>query len=213
MPIYRVKERGASGLARVTVSPDKIKVKFEDASSDYLILPEDAPEGIKTGTFFVTLSSDESKIYSVRPPKGSYWAKFKNFSHKKDELPIYREVAADVKRKKTGETYPVPAHLEFTALFKVTKGDFSWMELPYFMWYAFKAYANSGETAISGRGSQKVEEFLVACGFDFMKDSIPYSENVLPALEKLIVEKDQDVMITVNEYGYIDTLFAAPSDK
>jgi len=170
------------------------------------------PPKVLDGKFFVELSSDESKIRACRPPKGSYWAKFSHFSHQKDKPPNVKEVPADVKRKRTGETYPVPAHLEFTAVFKIIKGDFVWMELPYSMWYAFKVYGSSGECAISGRGSQKVEEFLVAVGFDFMKDSIPYSENILPSLEQMIQEKDGGVMITINEYGYIDTLFAAPKE-
>ena len=212
MPIYRTREYGPSGFASVKVERDKVLVEFAETHQTYSIFKEDAPENIITEKYFVTLNQDGTKITGMRPPKGTYFAHFANFTHKKDEPPTFKDVPADIKRKKDNTTYAVPAHLEFTAIFDIDKGKFGGFQVPYSMWYCFKPYGTTGESAISGRGRGKVEEFLLAVGFDFMADSIPYSENVLPELEQAIRERKGQVVLVLNEYGYVDSIAEAPLD-
>ena len=204
---------GPRGLAKVTVTDEKIKVQFEETRDTFEVFREDAPEyKITDGKYIVSMDSDCMKIMNIIPPKGTYFGRFSHFWHKQDELPIYRSVAAKTGRKKDGGSFFVPSHLEFTAVFSITSKDYEGFEVPYIMWYCFEpGKIDPFESDIVGKGRQKVEDFLMAAGFDVLTDSIPYSENVLPELEKMVLSKKAEVAITINLGGWVDDITSAPS--
>ena len=211
MGLRSVKRYGPSGLARVTVGKEKVTVAFKDGDT-YEIFREDAPDEIKAGEYIVSINADKTKIMGVQPPKGTYFAKFVGFSHKQDEAPIYREVAArEGTNSKTGDKFYIKRHLEFTAIFEVTKKDFAGLQIPFNMWYCFEPDDQyPGESLLIGSGRGKVEDFLSALGFDFLNDSIPYSDNVLPQLQETLLSKDTELVLTVNDKGYIDEVVTSP---
>jgi len=213
IPIKKSMKMGKSGFADVSVRRDDIEVRFDDGQR-YTIPLENAPEWIKSAQQFVTLSEDNLKIFSVRLPKGTYFAKFTEFLHKKDEPPIYRTVP--YKPKTAYTQWDTPAHLEFSAKFEVynSKGaKYDGYEAIYNMWYVFADYDGTGSTTcMMGRGIKKVEGFLNAVGLDLMKDNIPFSDNVLPALQDMVREKGKGVVLTVGDNGWVTDVLDAPGE-
>jgi hypothetical protein len=63
---------------------------------------------------------------------------------------------------------------------------------------------------IKGTGSQKLEEFLLVAGLDFASDEIPFSENVLPYLEKLLLSRGKKLVVSLSPEGWVDTIVEAP---
>lgn len=213
MSIRSMNRKGPGGLATVTIDKRKgsATVQFDDDRHAYEILLEDAPIGLLKGRYFINLDADAVKIVGMRPPRGAYMAKFEKFAHKEDEAPTFKQVAMRTGTKKDGTQFVIKPHLEFTAVFKVVGGDFDGFEVPYSMWYCFEPYAEDPkEAALIGSGRGKVESFLGAVGFDFLEDSIAYSDNVLPKLQDEIIKKDREVVLTINQYGYVDDVTMAP---
>jgi len=213
MSITSRNRKGPGGLATVKIDKRKgvATVQYENTHHAYEIMLEDAPDNLLTGKYFVNLDPDAVRIVSVRPPRGAYMAKFTNFAHKKDEPPTFRQVAMRTGQKKDGSTFVIKPHLEFTAVFEVASGDFKGFEIPHSMWYCFEPFeTDPNEAQLVGQGRGKVEAFLQAVGYDFLEDSIPYSDNVLPAMEKTILEKDKEVVLSLNQYGYVQDLTEAP---
>lgn len=211
IPVRKTKQYGKSGKASVSARKDNIQVSFEDGVV-FHVAKEDAPDYLQSGEYFVTMDIDNVAIRSVRLPRGSYFAKFSKFTHKEGDPPTYREVP--FQPRKANMQWDTPAHLEFTAIFKIVDNKkFENYEAIYSMWYVFADYDGTGEiTCVQGRGVKRVEGFLDAVGVDMMKDDIPYSENVLPALQEMIWEKDKKVVLIINEGGWVEDITPAPGE-
>jgi hypothetical protein len=202
----RVAEKGIDGLGKVTVTPEKIKIKYTDGQT-FDILPEDIYEGVKVvdGTYFVGLNAEGNKIRSTRPVKGTYRCKFDHFGGKKDEPPIYYE-------KKT-DNFGNPPHLEFWIIFKVVDKEFAGFEIARSYWYCFKRDNSpefEGKIMLSGSGSRTMEELLQELGVPLEDISFDYSDNILPELFKLIKSKDKELVVTVGDKGYVKSVTQMP---
>lgn len=201
--------KGSSGLAEVTVTSNKIRVVFVDGGQVIDVLKEDAPDYIVSGRQQVTLSPDNNKIYNARPCGGSHMAEFIGFASSDANPPTPRRVDARSGISKAGKKYNIDAHLEFTVLFRITRGTWKGYQIANNLFYCFLPY-DGDITQISGAGSKKVEEVLEALGIDYTTDSIPFSENILPYLEKLLLSKKQPLIISLTADGWIDTVVEAP---
>jgi len=202
----RLVEKGIDGMGKVTVTPDKIKVHYEDGQV-FNILPEDIYEGIKVidGKYFVGLNAEGNKIRSTRPPKGAYRCKFDHFGGKKDEPPIYYEKKVD--------NFGNPPHLEFWIIFKVMDKDYADFEIARSYWYCFKRDNSpeyEGKIALMGNGSRVMEELLHEMGVPLEDIDFDYSDNILPELSKLIKAKDKELVVTVGDKGYVKTVTTMP---
>lgn len=204
----RVVERGIDGLATVHVAPDKITVRYEDGQV-YNILPEDVYEGVKVikGKYFIGLNADGNKIRNTRPVKGSYRCKMDSFGNmgKKDEPPIYYE--------KKQDNFGNPPHLEFWINFKVQDKEFEGFVISRSYWYCFKrddAPEYAGKIAFKGNGSKTMEELLMEMGVGIDEIDFDYSDNVLPELEKLVKSKDVELVVMVNDKGYVRSVTRMP---
>lgn len=212
MPIQvKQGERGPTGKARVSISEKKVKVTFTDGDV-YDLLPEDCPKYLttygKSGNYGVSLDRDGVKMYAARPIGGTHVGKFFKFGHKEGEPPAPKVVPGGVRTKKDGTRFTVDDTLQFTALFVITSQEYKDFELSMMIPYAFKEF--SGEAGICGKGMKKLEEFLKAVGIDFETDTIPFSDNVLPALEKIIKAKNVSLIFELSPEGYIDKMMKAP---
>jgi len=205
MAMFKVREKGISGLADVRVDKDKITVKFEEGGQPFNILPEDAPKNMMNGTYYVTLSPDGAKVRGIRPPKGSYICKFNRFAGKLGEPPKYHDVGYNPR-------WNTPAHLEYTYIFEIVDSKYKGWELVKSVWYCFKQYESTEDIAISGRGSRTTEELLEALGVDLVEAPITYSDNVLPDLQKVILDKGGKVLISLGDGGWVDTIAAMPRE-
>lgn len=202
--------KGQVGTADVTVSRDKVRVAFDEGQI-VDILREDAPDYIISGRQNVTLSSDNTHIQSARPAGGSYICKFSHFASREDTPPEPKVVPARSGISKAGKRYSIDEHLEFTAVYQIIRGKFKGYQLIQNLFYAFSEYGD-GITQISGNGSRKLEEFLLSNGLNFTSDDIPFSDNVLPYLEKLIISKNKYLIVQISPEGWITTLADAPEE-
>jgi len=213
---------GPKGLAKVKVGKEEVRVEFVDKEKlgrvPFLIKPEDVfPADIQDGEYIVSLNAEGTKIMNINVPKGSYYLKFSHFSHKLDDQdvplpPTFRDVPYKINSRRDGTTYSVPAHLEFTALFKVCDHkDFTGWVVPYNLNYLYAKDDITDETCIMrGRGIEALEKFQKVCGFDFEQDGIVYSDNILPEMERLLQEKDRKIIGVVNDYGFLKELNPLP---
>lgn len=206
MPTFKKRMKGPRGLADVKASKNKVTVTYETGES-YVILPEDAPEEIQSGQYFVTLNVEKNKIYGLTPPKGAYFAKFKEFLRDKDGLIVIKD-----KPFQAFKDFSIPQHLEFYPVFVVTGKKYTGMDIINSLWWVFGEH-ETGQVVMSGRGMGKVADFLEACGVDLDVDDTPYKDDpqeLLKMYEKLLLSKDQTVSITISEKGYVDKVSEAP---
>ncbi len=200
---------GETGVADVAVTPKKIRVVFEDDNLVFDILPEDAPPYIISGRQIVTLTGDNAQILSARPVGGSHFVKFERFTAKENEPPLPKVREANRVVLKDGRKWEVPAGLDFVSVFKIVQGKWKGYELIHKIPYAFQEFEGTGETQIVGFGSKRCAELLQLCGVNFESDTIPFSDNVLPFLQKLFIQRSRLLTAKVEE-GWIKTLFEAP---
>lgn len=200
--MHKVSKYGDSGLATVKVFDDKIIVTFEDPPQKFEILPEDTPKGIvlKNLKYNVTMDQENSKIRYVKPKDGSYLVKFKEFAHKEGEQPIFKVVEP---------TKWAGRHLEFTMVLKIVKGDYEGLEITRNLWYVFERYEATDEIQFGGKGSRNVEDALTAFGLDLATEAPVYSENILPALQEMLLKKDVTALAIV-EKGFVKKIEPAP---
>jgi len=213
MPIPASKgSKGSNGVAEVTVTSTKVRVVFEESAQVIDVLREDAPDYMVSGRQIVSLSGDNNKIFSAKPLGGSHFCKFIGFWSRDGEPPTPKKVEARSGTSAAGKPYKIPEHLEFTALFEIQKPK-RWLryQLSMNLFYAFSEY--EGEiTQIKGNGSQKLEETLEVIGLNFTTDNIPFSENVLPFLENLLISRNKTVVISVTPKGWVDSIVSSPDD-
>lgn len=192
-------KKGASGVSNVVVDTNKelVRVSFIDGDNSgetYKIDLENAPESIKTGRFFVSLSGKGDSVYSVRPAVGTYIVQFVKWARKENTPPTPKEIIG-----KFG------AYSIMTALLKIVKGDFKNMEIPLSLAYKF-CDDGSGNVAIptsdkSGTAAERLINFLEACGV--LDEVLPFTDNVLPMLEKKILKKALPFSVVIKG-GYVD---------
>jgi len=212
MPIVkkRKSENGKTGAAQIKFSRDDVVVKFEEDKTVENLPAENVPDFLigKDGRFIVTLDKENTRIKYASVPRGVYLAKFTGFSHKEGEQPMYRTV--EFSPKTAWRDFPIPRHLEFTALFEVIdnpKDEYNGFPIPLNLWYIFYDYDGTGTTtAFGGQGETRLGDFLLATGIDMVTDSIPYSDNVLPALEKMLLEKGKTVAMVINDKGFVKSI-------
>ena len=205
--------KGRSGLANVVLSASKAQIEFEDNHQIVTVLLEDCPPYLRDGRQFVQLNSNNTEVFGARPLGGTHRAVFVGFASREGEPPIIREVEARSGVSKNGKKYFIKEHLEFTALFDITAGKWKGYRIVYNLPYAFEPYKESVDsepiTLIYGG---KVSDFLAICGMDFDKDTLPWSENVLVAIDKLLKARAKPIAISLNEQGWVKDIGEIPMD-
>lgn len=204
--------RGPSGLAELACTGNKIRVTFLEGDATgkvYEVFKEDAPRSARDGQGIVRMNSTLTEIFSISPPKGDYIAKFAGFVSKKGELPCPKKVEA--KTVQTNEkVYNFPAGLEFSAVYEVQSKKYVGYEavqshLP----YIFHPNAEGNAKAM-GPGITKLEKFFRINGVDDLV--IPFSENLLPKLQEMLLSADKLIRISVNNGGFVADIGELPED-
>jgi hypothetical protein len=200
MAFHKVNKYGDSGLASLKVFDDKIIVTFVDPPQKFEILPDDAPKGLKDLKYNITMSQENDRIRYVKPVDGTYLCKFKEFAHKEGEQPIFKVVEP---------TKWAGRHLEFTMVLKIVKGDYEGLDITRNLWYVFERWENTDEIQFGGKGSKNLEDAFISLGLDLSVDAPPYSENILPALQDILLKKDKTALAIV-EKGFCKRIEPAP---
>ncbi len=210
--------RGPSGVATLRVMAKHVIVVLDGDEYSFNKDSEKVPEALlnapiaKNSAAFdasVTISARGDQLFNVRPADGSHVVKFKNFTHKKDSPPVPKLIAAKfVPTDKGGFT--IDEHLQCTAIFEIVGGKFKGMDLIYTMWYLWED-DGTGVALLEGFPKKLKEntDFLNEVGLD-KEDVIPFSDNVLPYLEELILGYDGELIATLNGKGWIDNIGPLP---
>jgi len=201
---------GKSGLAKLSQKKSgEWEVLFTEDNSRYTVMPQDVPDDIREAECDVSMDENNIKIMSIRPAAKAYYGYFHGFWSKDGNLPTYELVRYQPRTPK--RDWDIPEHLKMTALFRIVD-DKVWSDFlvrkP--LVYCFVNYMDSGVAALKGYGSKKMESFLVELGFDMMRDTIPYTDNVLPALQDLLLEKNKKLILTVGKGGWLNQIVEAP---
>jgi hypothetical protein len=211
MPVVIGSGSGKSGLAEFSVLSDKVRVHLDGKT--YEIFSEDAPAlppNLKKG--FVKMNAEGTVIWSVAPPPGTYFVQLVRFTAKKD-MPPTAYMSPEKTFSKGSKTGVIPAQLMFTAQFDVMAGAYKGLTASMSLAYAFKPFDERSANPVAmimGNGIKKLENFLALTGMDFMLDDIPWSDNVLPALEKMLVSRKKVASAEVGDKGWINELSAIP---
>lgn len=203
----KIETKSLKGNAKVQVAKNKMRIIFASDPSKPVVVETPAwfPPAFKSGELYVKLGKD-NEILSASPLHGMFTGKFKKFFSMDGAIPEPRPVEARAGTSSKGKPYKIDAHLEFSAITKISDpADFAGMTVTDNMFYLFSD--DGGETALKGGGKsfEHVEGFLEATGAD--KAVIPYSENVLPKLQKVILTAGKSYRFMV-ENGFVTRYIA-----
>jgi hypothetical protein len=211
MDIKKVKGgRGNYGSAQIRLTKKSVMVKFDDKKDedgniiekgkDFEIERENAPDNVEAGHWSTAVSSDGTKLFSIRPLVGTFDAKFVKFAAAKDAQPA-PELEPSTYRNDKGQVVPGKNKLVFTAIIEVG-GEYEYpCKLPYLFSEGDNGNVQLTYRKMGPRISQMID-FLDVCG---VKDSaIPYTENILPHLQEMILDEDRTFNVVIKN-GWIDS--------
>lgn len=192
-------KRGPSGIANIEISPDKTKVRisFKEVGDKYVLPVKDCPEGIRKGTWFVTLTEDKHKVLNLRPANGVFNAKVTKFPAPEGEVPTPRtKIGADWN------------YQYFIAIIELQNPEVKDMEVPVILRYHFGKAEEDGKdvVAFSHPKSKYTPQLIEFCDVTGMwnKGMMPYKDNILPLMEKRILHEGKTFQVVIKN-GYADS--------
>jgi len=206
---------GPRGQGETRVTKTGVKIIAADGTVYGPIAREDVAEGVwlptrsKSDVCF-RLSYDETRIYYLGPWHGLYPARFFGFPRRDDQPPKYYHKEGGERRTRDGRRYYESNRLLFTAIFEITTGDMKGAHPAKTYDYLFEP-DEDGLAKIVGTGKRgrRLVEFMRLCGFDFQGDSVEFTNNILPALEKILLDKKAQFMLQFED-GWINELLDLP---
>ena len=215
-PVKTSEFDGPSGAAKVALNGNKTKAKvtFNDSGDSYVVDVKNCSDEVKgyirSGEFIVKMSKDKDKLYSMSPVNGLFEGKVIKFSSKKDQPPA---PMTKISKNKEGQTY---SYLFFVVTIEIVSGEYSGMHVPLFLRYNFEECNEEikGEVRKVTRYDKQIDkskhtafldEFMSVTGA-WSFGPIPYSDNVLPTLEKRILRKEK-VFNFLMKKGYVDNFY------
>ena len=204
--------------ANVNVAGDIAKLAVlegEYSGRTFSIFKEDFPAymvNAPTGDYFLRMNADITQMYSATPAiVQSYFMVLDSFQHQDDAPPTpWVDKGGKTITMKDGKTFVTKDRLMFTVNLRIVAAEYTGFLISHLVPYAFQVDEGSEETMIAGTGRNKCEEFLGLVGLDFLNDTIPFSDNVLPFLEPLLVGRKVVLIAEVNDKGYIASITRPP---
>lgn len=208
---------GPNGLAEVRLLKEKVKVIFEE-DGDIYELPLDAWDKERPqGHYIVGLNKDRTDISFLKPPgKRTWYCKFQEFRRDGSDTPTPYIAHGGVRHRKDGGTWIADDEMRFKYVFTILDpgGAYDGLTLVGNLPYIFEQKVGTTECEVLGKKGQleRMEKFLRVTGFDFTGDTLQYSPNVLPQLEKMLQDKGSIFSVTTNEKGFIDDMAEVPAN-
>jgi hypothetical protein len=208
--------RGPQGISDVLLHPskplvrivmrhkDKNGVNSEETFTLNLSEQEDAVKKlIQSGSFYVSLNSDEKKMYSIRPVKGVYKVRVRKLAAEENKEPA----------PKTNTTFETPYDY-WMAILEIVEGKEKGMQFPLILRYWFEEVVKDGKSIValefhpkSPKHGPMLEEFLKEFGvWDYGEMS--YKDNILPEIQKRLVSAKKVVQVVVKD-GWIDSILGS----
>ena len=200
MPVPRLKgnfEYGPMGSAAIRVGRGALQIVFDEGKGHFEIPLKQAPKlpkAFRPGKYFVMVNREGDKVSGISPLSGSLEVNFKEFTHKEGQPPV-----AQQKTESDFNTGAPVSRLKFNALLSIVNPPhYAGLTLLAPLYYAF-GDAGDGIAGIGGTGVQKLDAFLRAAGFDLDKETIPYSDNILPWLQTYLQKQRQVFSVVVKD--------------
>lgn len=212
-------EYGKSGIAKmVKLDANRARFDFEDGTEVPFIvvqgniwedekatLPEYVPFKIMKENAYinvrVSFEKGENKVLFINPSSGELRVKFDRFQAPEDSAPTWTE-----KKGKGDRPYRMT-----NPFLSVVDGRWKGCTIRAQIYDNFGLWQEDGNTTVygEGTGSQNLRDFCDAVGFDY--SNTPYSENLLPEIQKVAKELGNEFTIVLNN-GYISTYVPAMQD-
>ena len=197
-------KQGEKGKAQVRIKDKTVFVRFDKSENVHKFKRTRDIAKLKPGTWYVQLSGDETEIYSFRPFAGNFKGKVTEFVAKDGEEP--RPKVREYKNKE-GHDYTITT---FTVLVDVLEPEKSvGISIPMTLRYNFREAMDGDKSVVGlpdrGRHSKFLEEFCDLAGV-WSRGPIKYSDNVLPEVEKRVLQADKSFMFIIKD-GWVDTLY------
>lgn len=231
-PTFETKFSNVYGQAKILgVGKNQIKLVFreskgkgESGKTENLIIKKDnAPEYVQKGIFHVSMDSDRTQIFNMRPGTGMFTVKVQKFVANEDQPPTPKT------KEYTGTNGKFTIQ-SFAVILEITDGDYKGMEIlynlrysvseeiPMYDWVEMKVKGKEKRVLAHPNSRSKylaqLIEFENVTGV-WEKGPIfftpTYSDNVLPVLEKRILEADREFNVVLKD-GWVDTIYQEMQD-
>lgn len=217
MPIEMQEQKsfGPSGIAEVRVLANKVKIIFQADGDIYEIGLDGWPEGRPAGNYFIGLNKERTKASIIRPMAGTYFLKFKEFKRQgQSELPEPHIQRGGPRKGKNNSTWWADDELRYTAVMEVQFDPmYSGLTVTKSIPYIWTPKAGTNEAMLVGkpRAVTDNDKFLRTAGLNFLTDSVYYTPNVLPQLERLLQERGVIFQGVVSDKGFLDDVTSTPA--
>lgn len=207
---------GPSGPATVNIVGKTLQIIFDQGNEVVNLATDLLPPDVDVKhlptkkKYSVLVDGTRTKLNGFCPYEGSYTCEFLEFKKKPGQPPMH-----DYPRNRVGQGPNGPYAKdwqEFTAILRILEEPYTGLLVSTKLRYYFGIDEETGNAVIKGEGkhSQKLGRFIeVACG-DFEKVVIPFSDNVLPPLERLLQEQHRPFLIVMSK-GFVDSFGEAPA--
>ena len=202
--------------AKVQVNGAKSKAKVTPKGEDsFVIEMSDAPENMPSGKWMLRIN-DDNEVTDWRPLSGMYRGKTKGFVSKSDEEPAPQTKHVEY-TDKGGKAHKYD-YQYFMVLIEITEGEAKGAVLAHKLRYKFaevkEEVGGKERSAVGiighGKYTEALEDYLsVSGGAD---KPMPWSDNILPTLEKRILRADKEFAFVVKE-GWINTFLDTGVDE
>lgn len=163
----------------------------------FKLLRDNCPKELKKpGRYSVRLSSTPGKareMLSFFPADGRFLCEFDNFLAREGEEPTF-----ETHQGEHGAWHT------FIAFIKIVEEEWQGLIVPVFLAYNFTEDEESGNAAYSKSLSRSeptryLREFFVAIGVDAEDVHIPYSDNILPATQKVAKKLKKQFYVSITD--------------
>ena len=167
-----------------------------------VVLKDDVPDTLFEGKHKLRLSENKKTILSFKPINGQYPTRFVEFSHKEGQPPMPKSKQSSFN---DDEEYEV-----FTALYEITDGQYKGCIVSQELVYRFEPNLTVNPPVAKFKGYKgtrldQLEEFLDVVIGEFDPPQWPNSNNILPFLQKLALNRSKKIALIMKD-GWIKTL-------
>lgn len=189
--------RGNSGIATVKMSGDKSKVKVVFEADGKELITSEFPEGLKAGKWYITLDSNNKKVFGYRPVNGLFVGKVNKFIARNDEPPA--------PQTHIGKDW---SYQYFTVLLEITQGENKGLMLPCILRYNFAEAQEDDKTVVAyahikSKYTPMLMEFCDCAGV-WEKGPMPFKDNILPYMEKRVMHEAKEFQFVLKG-GWVDS--------
>lgn len=206
---------GPMGSAEIEIIGRQLQVVMDEThevvnlSTDQLPPDVDLKKLPTNKKYNVMVSGDRTKLTGFRPFAGSFVCLFTDIKKKPGQPPIH-EFPRNREGKSATGPYSKDWH-EFTANCRVAEAPYTGLIIPVKLRYYF-GMGEDGNAVIAGEGkhSQYLARFLEVATGDLESIKIPFSDNILPQLERYLQEQQRPFMVIMAN-GWPDSFGDVPA--